>query len=310
MSDLENMLEVTDENVQPEAGVVAGSGDNTATPQAVDTEHVEFVIEDEGHQEEKPNNFDDVKKRRAAFAKKEAQRKSERDARLKAEDEARRLREELDAVRGDVNNIKRGPRPDPYDYASTDEFYAVLDKWNGATTSNPTPNAQSQAPQQEAKAPVINQSYEAEFDYNENANALKKGSINDFDEKESIVREELTQRGYNPDDVLNQFKKIASDGDIKGANAVYMIGRNPKVLDELSQCATEVQMLKVLRREAKKLKPQAKKPLNSTPEPNINSSGPIDNNTAAVKKAMDKYAETGNIQDFKALQAAKKAAKS
>ena len=48
-----------------------------------------------------------------------------------------------------------------------------------------------------------------------------------------------------------------------------------------------------------------KKPIQSTPEPEIHNSGPVEHKAAKIQQALDKYAETGSIADYNAWIAAK-----
>ena len=96
------------------------------------------------------------------------------------------------------------------------------------------------------------------------------------------------------------------------AKAFVGLNKNPSLGRELSE-AYETQnpfaLADVLAKAEKKVHLQAKKPLDTQPEPTIPNGGAIDNHSSAIRKATEKYAETGSIEDFRALQAARKAAK-
>lgn len=306
MSDLENMPEVTEMKTQPTDAVAAEVEVTEPTPQGDATEQVEFVIEGEGDQEEQPNNnFDDVQKRRAAFA--ESKRK-EREAKAAAEAEKKRaneLQKRLDALESKVGEVTRGARPSPYDFDSDEEFDKAYDAWKG--TAKPQP-----VKQEEEEKQSFEPDYDAEFEFNEGAEKLKKGGISDFDEKESALSQELTAMNLNPEIVLSQFKRIGKEAGFNSANAIYMIGRNPSVLKELSQCRSELQMAKLLERESLKVKPRQHKAVETKPEPTINSSGPIDNTSKAIDKARSEWVNAApdeKLSKWNAYQTVKKQAK-
>ena len=243
MSDLENMSEVQDPNTQPVDAVAADTETTEATPQAEATERVEFYIEDEGGQDNQPNNFDDVAKRRAAFAKSK-QKEREAIETAKAEKaERERIAQELADLRAQVSNVSRGPRPDPYDFESTEDFYKALDTWSSPQQANQTQQQSQSQPQQQVNQPQVD--YNVEFDYQESANALASGGINDFSDKETEVKNHMQSLGINADAGINYIKNIAAqDGDIDSAKAIYMIGINPGVLQELMN-VTDIQAAKI-----------------------------------------------------------------
>ena len=90
------------------------------------------------------------------------------------------------------------------------------------------------------------------------------------------------------------------------------LNKNPRLLAELSQaCATGNQfaIADVLKKAAAKVQTRQRKPIDTQPEPSINSSGPIDNATKAVQKAKEQWMKSGSAADYQAYQAAKKLTK-
>lgn len=296
MSDLVNESEVTEEVSQPADGVAPEAEDNSTEPQ-VDQAETEFVIEDEGDQETQPaNNFDDEAKRKAAFAREKRKRREEREKR-------ERVERELEELKRWKAQQERGPKPtlESCDYDEK-AFEQKLTEWHQASGESKPQPAQSQAQPNQDHEP----NYEAQFYLEEDAKKLKQGGITDYDEKLDNFKSTVQSYGVDPDQVLEGWATIArEDGTFSAANAAYMIGRNPDVLKEIGQQKTALGVAKILKREASKLKPRQRKTVETQPEPNISSRGPIDNAHKATQKAYDKWMESGTLADYRAYKAIK-----
>ncbi len=299
MSDLENMLEVEKEKVQPDEVVATDSEATSTEPQGDDTEQVSFYIEDEGDQQETPN---EELKRRAAFAKKKQQAREAKEAQRKAEEEREATRRENEELKRRISAIEAGPKPNPDDYyGETDKFYSDLKAWNekvGGKQAQPEAKPQQQYTPDDMAQYVIEQG----------AEKLKTGGITDYDEKQDSVRSSIQSLGVNPDMVLDQWANRADeDGSYNAASAIYMIGRNPSVLQEIAAQKTLIGINKVLKREALKVKPRREVKTGIKPNPEISSSGPIDNASAKVKKLRDEWqADPTNISKSNAYFEAKR----
>ena len=307
MSDLENMLNVENENGQPNDAVAADLEATSTTPQGEATDQVQFFIEDEGSQEHKPNNFDDTEKRRAAFAKaKRKEREAQQNAK-KLEQKLEEERKERERLAAQVAALSAGPKPtiESCDY-DEDEYHKKHAEW---VAKQPK---QIEEPVQNEKVNEYEPDYDAQFTLSEGDNLLQSGGIADVKEKVSSLSEILQSKfGANPDAVFDNWAVIAEESgeDYNVSSARYMIARNPAVLDEIARCRTPLGINRILKREASKLKTRAQQKLETQPEPSINSSGPIDNATKAAQKAKEQWMKSGSAADYQSYQAAKKLTK-
>lgn len=273
MSDLVNDSEMTNESPQPDQAVAAESEESLASPQAEDTPGEVFVIEEESDQSQEAQKDNDLIKRQAAFAER---KRKEREAKEEArrEREAReRVEKELLELRQEIGNIKRGSRPDPLDYASTDDFYAALDEWQSRGNTTQEKQTEDKKPSQA----VVQQDYEAEFKFDEGSKRLKSGGISDFDDKVSAVKQTLEQIAPGmSQNVFNHIMSVAAAGGVDPAKAVYMIGRDPqRILNEMNSVnapndfARDMGIKRIMEREAAKLKLRSNKSVETQPEPSV-----------------------------------------
>lgn len=307
MSDLENMLDVENTNDQPVDAVAADAETTDSTPQEDATDQVEFVIEDEGDQETKPkSNFDDVQKRKAAFAR---AKQKERQAKKEAQELKLKLaqeQEEREKLAAEVARMSAGPKPTLEDCDwDQDEYDRRSAEWQA-----------KQPKQVEKKEPQKLDDYEpdldAQFNLSEGDQKLKSGGIKDVEEKVGELSETIQSKfGINPDQVFDSWAAIAEESgeDYSVSSARYMIARNPAVLDEIARCKTPLGVNRILKREASKLKVRSRQKLDTQPEPTIRNGGPIDNLERAVEKARDAWIADGTIANYNAYKAAQKAAK-
>lgn len=286
MSDLENMLEVENSNDQPTDAVAADVEETSTTPQGEDTDQVEFFIDDEGDQEEKPNNnFDDVAKRKAAFAK---AKQKEREAKKKArelETQLAKERQEREELAAQVARLSAGKKPTLEDCEwDEDEYDRRKAEWE---SKQPKAVEQKEQPEQvEEYEPDI----DAQFQLSEGDAKLKSGGIKDVEEKVSELADAIQAKfGVNPEVVFDNWAAIAEESgeEYSVSSARYMVARNPAVLDEIARCKTPLGVNRILKREASKLKTRNSKSVDTQPEPNVGS--------GAVKKT-DPLAAFGRFE--------------
>ena len=307
MSDLENMLDVDNSNDQPNEAVAAELEATSTTPQGEATDPVEFFIDDEGSQESKPNNnFDDTAKRKAAFAK---SKRKEREAVQKAKELEQKLeneRLERERLAAQVAALSAGPRP-TVESCGWDEQEFI--KQNAEWESKQPKAVEKQATP--AQVDSYEPDYDAQFQLSEGDELLKKGGITDVAEKASELSSILQSKfGANPDAVFDNWAAIAEESgeSYSVSSARYMIARNPSVLDEISRCRTPLGINRILKREALKLKTRSQQKLDTQPEPDIKSSGPIDNAAKAIESAKAKWMQSGSVADYNAYKQLKKTA--
>lgn len=282
MSDLGNMLNVDNTNTQPSDAVTADLETTLSTSHDEATELLELVTEDEGSQQAKPNDFDDVEKRRAAFAKSKQKEKAAKQKARELEDALAVERKERERLAEQLHKLSK-PREE--DSGWNDEAHRkAVAEWEA---NQPKPKS-SDAPKVTDYEPDI----DMQFALNEGDKKLKAGGITDVEDKVSELASTIAAKfGANPDSVFDSWAAIAEESgeDYSVANARYAIARNPAVLEEIAKCRTPLGINKILKREAAKIKPRTNKPLGTVPEPDIKSSGPIDNASKAIEKARNEW---------------------
>lgn len=301
MPDLENMLEATENTDQPDATVVEAS-EETTPPQGGDIEAFEYV-EGEDDQVEKSND-DALMKQRAAFAKSKQKARDEKEKREKAEKESRELRERLEKLESQQASIQKGSPPTYESCDYDEELYQQ--KTREYYLNEKKEDIKDDKPKASASSPVLNE--ESEFYHFQKANDLRE-KLSNYDDLESKAKNRFSDMGLNADVVVNEISTIAMHKGLDVAKAIASFGMNQNLVDELKKAAAtgnQFAIADVIEKASNKIKPRSNKKIDSRPEHGITSSGPIDNKEAAIKKALDKYAETGKIEDFKALQAARK----
>ena len=304
MSDsLENMAEMQSEIDQPNDGVAPELEVNT--PPQGGTEEMELVIEAEGDQPDTPNEGATDAELHARWLKERDKRKKKEELRKAEEERANRLEAELAELRSQVGSITKGAPPtlESCDYdeqlfaQKMQEYYA--------------PKSESQKPVEQQKPSAQQHSNdEDDFYLYQKEQELSK-SIPTYEQEKAGLIEQFKQYGGNEQNIAH-LTSIGRQRGVDVAKAFVGLNKNPSLVRKLSEAyATQnpFALADVLSEAEKKVRLQARKPLDTQPEPTIPNGGAVDNHSAAIRKATEKYAETGSIEDFRALQAARKAAK-
>lgn len=303
MSDsLENMADTQNEVTQPVDAVVADA-EEISSPQTDDVE-TELYVETEGDHEQPKTNMSH-EQAYAAFRSEKEKRQRKNEELQRERDERERLERELNELKGTVGKLTKGEPPtlESCDYDEALYQKKVQEYYSPSEAKQPEVK---QEQQQQQSNPELDQ---AEFYLYQSEQELSK-QLPDYEQNKSELVEKIKQFGGN-DQTMIYLANIAKQAGVDIAKANVAMNKNPSLLMELNTAAqtnNQFAIADVLKKAASKVQTRQRKPIDTQPEPSINSSGPIDNNAATIKKAQDKYAETGNIQDFRALQAAKKAA--
>ena len=123
--------------------------------------------------------------------------------------------------------------------------------------------------------------------------------------------EQFKQYGGNEQNIAH-LTSIGRQRGVDVAKAFVGLNKNPSLVRKLSEAyATQnpFALADVLAEAEKKVRLQARKPLDTQPEPTIPNGGRIDNLQAAVEKAKDAWIKDGSIANYNAYKAAQKAAK-
>ena len=226
--------------------------------------------------------------------------KKQREAREKAEREKRELEERLAKQEAMLRELTAKKRPKLEDYNYDEEAYAnALLEWN----------QQAQAPKpQEAQA----QQQSVQFDDGVLEDQLEsaermRSKLKSYDGSEEKLRAKITSAGADPDQVSYGIAEICSAYGIDYATSVIALAEVPGVFDSVAKDASnERAIARHLRKAAEKVTLQPKRKIDTKPEPQVTGAGAVNSLQAEVDRAQKKYAETGKLDDYKALAAAKK----
>lgn len=304
MSDsLENMAEMQSEIDQPNNGVAPELEVNT--PPQGDTEEMELVIEAEGDQSETPNESATDAELHARWLKERDKRKKKEELRKAEEERANRLEAELAELRSQVGSITKGAPP-TLESCDWDEqlFAQKMQEYY-------EPKSESQKPVEQQKSTAQQHSNdEDEFYLYQKEQELSK-LIPAYDQEKAGLIEKFKQYGGNEQNIAH-LTSIGRQRGVDVAKAFVGLNKNPSLVRELSEAyATQnpFALADVLAKAEKKVHLQARKPLDTQPEPTIPNGGRIDNLQAAVEKAKDAWIKDGSIANYNAYKAAQKAAK-
>ena len=292
---------IKEEIVQPAEVVETETEAAETNPQVEDTEQTElYVDEDEGDQQ-KPTTGMTQEQSYAAFQKEKRKRKDKQEQIDKDAIEKESLRKELAELKAQVGNITRGEMPDPYDFDTKEDHYKALKEWEGTAPQT------AQAPvNQEAQQTSVED--EAEFYLYQSEQALTKALPGYQKSKDSLMQI------FADDDIIVDPKaamiflsNIAKQKGVDIAKAAMTIERIPSILEDIKQAGNNHIMIgDILEKAANKVKTRTKKPINTQPEPEINSTGAIDGGNEAVNKLRQQWVASPSSSNYNAYQRAKK----
>ncbi|MGL4756210.1 MAG: hypothetical protein ACRCXB_27985 [Aeromonadaceae bacterium] len=286
MLDLDDMPDTELEVNQPAGGLAAAAEVIDGDANANDKDEPRFEIEGEGGHET-PNEDVELRRRKAAFAKQKQKAKEAKAREDAALAEAQRLKQEIEDLKQQVGQLKVGPKPTLASCEYDDAVYEQkLAEWI-ASGGNKQPQQQPQQKQQPQAA--FEPDLDIEFEHEESVEAIKKAGVSDYDDKSSALDAAISDLGLVPAVVRAQLRSLCSLADIDSGKAEYMLGRNPAVVAELAGAKSQLQLKRILKREADKLKLRQAKKLDIKPEVSISSSGPVGDMDKQVEKARQAW---------------------
>ena len=303
MSDsLENMVEAQNEVTQPVDAVVA-EAEEISSPQTDDVE-TELYVETEGDHEQPKTNMSQ-EQAYAAFRKEKEKRQRKNDELKAAQEREKELIDRLAKLESSVGTITKGAPPTLESCDYDEEVYQqkVRDYYSQPEAKQ----AEVKQEQQKQSNPALD---EAEFYLYQSEQELSK-QLPDYEQNKSELVEKMKSQYGATDSTMIQFAMIAKQAGADIAKANVALNKNPSLLAELSQaCSTGNQfaIADVLKKAASKVQTRQRKPIDTQPEPTINSSGPIDNHAKAVDKARTEWVNASGsekMQKWKAYQAVK-----
>ena len=297
-----NTTEAQNEVVKPNDAVVADLETTEVKPQTEASELQEFYVEAEGDQEEQPKTGMTQAQAYSAFQKKKkqsAQRKQELDA---SQDREQKLQRELDELKTTVGNMVKGKPPtlDQFDYDESQYQTAVKEYY-----SEPAPqNKKAEENNQKVSNPA---NEEAEFYLYQREQELEK-ALPDYGQAKKVVADLFSKTGVIQDNdvAFNYIASVAKQKNIDAAKVIFAISKNPNILDDIVAAGSNAFLVADILTEAeKKVKTRAKVKIDSTPEPELTNSGPIDSTNEAVKKARQNWVNNPSEKNYTLYQKAK-----
>ena len=112
--------------------------------------------------------------------------------------------------------------------------------------------------------------------------------------------------GVDPDAVMADIQTLCHHAGVDSAKAVVALAKVPNAYEKLKDVAgNPVAASSFLGKVANQVKLAKAKKVDSVPEPNINTSGAIDNTAAGVEKLRKAWLENSTSQNYRKYQQAK-----
>jgi hypothetical protein len=299
-----NIAENNNELEKPD-DVVATDSEETGQPQAGDNENELFFEDEDGQQEtSKPMSNE---QQRAAFLEERRKRKKKNEELNKQRQENERLLKEMEELKTQVSSVAN-PKPNPIDFLDAEEYEAARQKWKQSL--KPVEQKQEAAPQD------IGVDDQTAYELFASEEQVKK-SLPDYEDAKEAVSNVFIGQGVAPDNIelvyanINRLSKYTKSDPAK---AIYAFSKNPLLMQKFLRATGVndggVAMSDVIKEAASKVKSRKKVAIDSQPEPDIKSSGPIDNLNRELEKARENWATKKDAASFKKVQEIKRRMKS
>jgi len=290
MGDSGIMTEDKNEIEQPTKSVV-DEVEEGVTPQDADTDQDEYELTVEAEPDTETakdsTNWEAVAKAKAAKFKKQ------REAREKAEREKAEL--ELRIKRMEAQLLEKSkPKADDY-YGEPEGYAKAIREWE---------SSQAATTKQASNAFNIDDGVLEE--QLESAERMRS-QLKSYDKSEDKLRSKVTEVGADFEQVSYGIAEICATYGIDYATSVLALAEVPGVFEQVAKDAqNERAIVRILRKASQKVKVQPKRKIDTKPEPQMSGGGPVSSAQSEVNKAQKRYNETGKIEDYKILAAAKK----
>jgi hypothetical protein len=312
-----------DEVVTTESEATPESEDSSQSVEDGATESEELVLDAEGFQDKKPK-FDHETPEWKAFRKEKDAKRRKQAMIDEMRERERKQQEELQELREQVSQVARGNKPtlESCDYDEK-AFEQALDKWKSHSVKAHSPNNEvaasqpSEVNQQQSAAPEIGLDDHTEYAHFQNEQSLKK-SFTDYGDTVEQFKEsfyETVQRFLSAEvpkeSAVNAMINVGSTAGVDVAKAMYALEKIPQLKSELFQprvLNSDILIADILRKAEKAIKPSGRH-VEAKPPADIKQGGSVDPLDANVKKAFDRWMQTGSGADHLAYKKAKKAMK-
>lgn len=309
-SDTGQELIINSEDNQQPTNVVADTvEENAETLQPADEVEFELQIDDEGKPEKEPEEKQpDYEMARKAFKEREEKRKK----REKEEAELKALNERLAKLESENKKLAAGPKPTLADcdfdealYQEKLTKYITAQNSVNATQQQSSDNEKSDNKEIPAEILITADKQESEV----------KSKYKGYEADKTDLAMKFVNDGFNPDQLMSELQVVCHADGTDFAKAVIALSKVPGAYDGLKQSSKggPVAVAKHIRTVAGKVKLAEAKKIDTQPEPNINSSGSVDNSTSQLAKAYKDWKEETNqhkqLQKWNTYQALKKKVK-
>ena len=284
-----NMTDTEVEAIQPNEVVATELEATEAEPQAEATEETELYVDvEDGHTASKMSQ----EQAYAAW-------KKEKDKRKKYKSEIDDLKSQLSELSGVVSKVTKGAEPtlEQFDYDEAKFKEAVKEYYSGTSQAS-SPKPVKEVEQQ----PLANDA--AEFHLYQSEQKLTE-KFSDYPEAKEAVKETFSSLGVEGDKAINIMASVAQQGGVDIAKVILAANKVPGLITKLAQSNSDIQLFNLMKEAESKIKARASKKIDSIPNPDIKTNGPVDNSSAAYEKARQEYVANSNIANFKKMQALK-----
>lgn len=300
---MDSGIDMTDTEVevnQPNEVVATDLEATETKPQVEATGETELYVDVEGDQDNQPNMSQE--QAYAAWKKEKDKRKKKQELIDKQNEEIQALKSQLTELSGVVSKVSKGPKPklEDFDY-DADAFEKALIEYHSGTQSK-APEVKVEESEKQKPNQQVNDA--AEFHLYQNEQEIVK-HFNDYDQAKEDVKETFSAYGVNGDQAINMMARVAEQGNVNVAKVIYAAKKIPGMLTKLAQSNSEIQLYNLMKEAESKIKTREAKKIDTQPEPEINSSGPIDNSNAAVDKLRKKWQENPTAGNYKLYMQAK-----
>lgn len=293
-----------DTETNPPGEVVATKPEETAQPQGGDTDDVEVYIDEEGDQQEQPKTSMTQAQAYAAWKEEKDKRKRKNEELKKEREERERLEREVRELKDAVGSITKGKPPTMADCDFDEEVFQQKTREYYSSPEAKKEIRDDRQPEQSVQTDDV-----AEFYLYQKEQELSK-ALPGYDEAKSKLVEKFRQYGGN-DGTVSALAGIARNANVDIAKAIFAMSASDNLVMELNQAVgtgNQFAIAEILNKAAGKVKTRQRKPIDTKPEPDVKSSGPIDNRSKAIQKARQEWVDaTGSdkLAKWNAYQALK-----
>lgn len=282
------------ETEQPVEAVTTEAEDNLPESQGDDTESFELQIDSEGEPDKTPENKPDYIKARKASRERERKRK-EREQKAAQEAERQALIDRVNKLESG-NQSSKAPTLADCDY-DEDEYQKKVAEFYSKPKAT--------KPEAESSKPNIGVDPEIEIKASRQEDEIRK-KLPAYDDIRADLEDKFTDEGVDPDAIIGQIQNICHYAGIDSAKAIVALGKVPNAFEGLKKHANNaVAVSRFLGQVSEQVHLAKVKKVDTVPEPELKSSGAIDNTVAGVEKLRKEWVANASAANFRRYNEAK-----